>query len=97
LLRDVIKQAARELMILQASDWQFLISTKSAADYAEMRITRHFEDFKGLVKIADNLIGGGEASEGDKNFIVALMSRDNLFPDIDPLWYKEVEHKPCSI
>ncbi|VAW37766.1 Glycogen branching enzyme, GH-57-type, archaeal [hydrothermal vent metagenome] len=96
LLRDVIKQAARELMILQASDWQFLISTKSAADYAEMRITRHFEDFKALAEIADNIISGGEASQGDRNFVEALMRRDNLFPDIDPLWYKEIEHKPCG-
>lgn len=96
-LRDVIKQAARELLILQASDWQFLISTKSAADYAELRIARHFEDFKGLVKVAGSLIAGNDATEGDKNFVEALMKRDNLFPDIDPLWFKEVEHKAHNV
>jgi 1,4-alpha-glucan branching enzyme len=97
ILGDVIKQAARELLLLQSSDWQFLITTKSAADYAEMRLARHFEDFKKLADIADNLIGGAAVTEGERNFVEAIEGRDNLFPDIDPLWYKELEHKPCGI
>ncbi|HLB25245.1 MAG TPA: 1,4-alpha-glucan branching protein domain-containing protein, partial [Nitrospirota bacterium] len=40
-LGDILKQAARELLLMQSSDWQFLISTWSARDYAEMRFTEH--------------------------------------------------------
>ena len=36
-LRDLVQQAARELLLLEASDWPFLISTWSARDYAEKR------------------------------------------------------------
>src|SRR5438552_3066279 len=36
-LRRVISQATRELLLLEASDWQFLITTWSARDYAERR------------------------------------------------------------
>ncbi|MFQ5811176.1 MAG: 1,4-alpha-glucan branching protein domain-containing protein, partial [Armatimonadota bacterium] len=36
-LRGILQQAARELLLLQASDWQFLITTWTARDYAEAR------------------------------------------------------------
>ena len=35
--RPVLAQAARELLLAQSSDWQFIISTGAAADYAEKR------------------------------------------------------------
>ncbi|MGD0232182.1 MAG: 1,4-alpha-glucan branching protein domain-containing protein, partial [Syntrophorhabdales bacterium] len=33
----LLRQMARELFLLQSSDWQFLISTKTAGDYGESR------------------------------------------------------------
>jgi hypothetical protein len=35
---------------------------------------------------------GGRLSEGDMNFLKFTRTRDDLFPDIDPLWFKEVDH-----
>jgi 1,4-alpha-glucan branching enzyme len=39
--RPVLAQAARELLLAQSSDWQFIISTGAAADYAERRFQQH--------------------------------------------------------
>lgn len=39
--RGTIERAARELMALQASDWSFLISRGTAADYPEQRAAGH--------------------------------------------------------
>src|SRR6185503_2418392 len=42
----VLAQAARELLLLQSSDWQFIISTGAAADYASQRFSGHAEDLE---------------------------------------------------
>ena len=42
--RPVLAQAARELLLAQSSDWQFIISTGAAADYAERRFSEHCDD-----------------------------------------------------
>ena len=51
-LKRVLAQASRELLLLQASDWQFLITTGSARDYAERRVAEHYADFKRLSEMA---------------------------------------------
>ena len=81
-LKQVIDQAARELLLLQASDWQFLISTWSARDYAEMRFTEHVTDFARLVKIARSLAEGQAMSSGDREFLVKCQKRDRIFPEV---------------
>ncbi len=88
-LMEILKQTARELMLMQASDWQFLISTRAAADYAETRIVGHYEDFLRLAMIARG-VGSGEVStigEADRNFLKLVMERDSLFTDIDINWF----------
>jgi len=96
LLTDILKQTARELLLLESSDWQFLISTRAAADYAETRVSRHFEDFKRLASMARKKGEGEGLGEGDINFLHCIMERDDLFPDIDPAWFAEVEYKPVG-
>jgi 1,4-alpha-glucan branching enzyme len=39
--RSILAQAARELLLAQSSDWQFIISTGAAADYGERRFRAH--------------------------------------------------------
>ncbi len=88
-LLEVLKQAARELMLLQSSDWQFLISTRAAADYAEMRVARHFEDFKRLASMAKKIASGSDITGEDRNFLNLVQKRDDIFPDIDPSWFED--------
>ncbi|MEE9614425.1 MAG: 1,4-alpha-glucan branching protein domain-containing protein [Thermodesulfobacteriota bacterium] len=94
-LQEILKQAAREFFLLVSSDWQFLISTRSASDYAEMRLLRHYKDFKRLSALASKKAGGGGAGLGkaDSEFLALVSKRDCLFPDIDPMWFREPHAK----
>ncbi len=65
---ELIKQIARELFLLQSSDWQFLITKQQAADYAVDRFRTHVARF-------DALVGGGACP--------AAYEADTLFADID--------------
>ena len=94
---DIVKQAGRELFLLQSSDWQFLISDQRRGRITPRQgfraITR---TSKKLAELADKKLGGIALNEGEKNSLQIIMERDNLFPDIDPLWFKEVEFAPAG-
>ncbi len=75
----VLSQAARELLLLQASDWPFLITTGRAPEYATQRFREHFERFDQLAAIAEAGIPGEAASR----LAGELWERDKLFPDVD--------------
>jgi 1,4-alpha-glucan branching enzyme len=82
-LKAVLEQLVRELLLLQSSDWQFLITTWSARDYAENRFTTHCDDFHALVGIAEKLLEGGELTDSDRDLLGMLGERDGVFEDID--------------
>ncbi len=87
---EVLTQAGRELLLLEASDWQFLISTWSARDYAEIRIGFHADAFEHLAKIAQTLLDGGTLSQTDRTRFVLLAEQDNPFPDLNlNYWLKK--------
>jgi 1,4-alpha-glucan branching enzyme len=71
----VVAQAARELLLAQSSDWQFIISTGAAGDYAAKRFTGHCDALDGLLNAIES---GADAS--------ALMAEhgtaDDCFPDV---------------
>jgi len=75
----VLSQAARELLLLQSSDWPFLITTGQAGEYATQRFGEHVERFDRLASIAES----GYADEGASRLAGELWERDKLFPDID--------------
>jgi 1,4-alpha-glucan branching enzyme len=75
----VLSQAARELLLLQSSDWPFLITTGQAPEYATQRFREHSERFDRLVEIAETGVAGEAASRLAGEF----WERDKLFPDID--------------
>jgi 1,4-alpha-glucan branching enzyme len=80
-LRPILAQAARSLLLAQSSDWQFIISTGVAADYAELRFTQHCEDAERLVaalaRDADAAAIGGARALAE-----SLRQRDDVFPDV---------------
>jgi 1,4-alpha-glucan branching enzyme len=78
--RDLLNQAARELLLLQSSDWPFLVTTGQAKEYASQRFTEHVDRFESLASIAER---GGELSDDEAGMLAALIERDNPFPDID--------------
>jgi 1,4-alpha-glucan branching enzyme len=78
--RPVLAQAARELLLAQASDWQFVISTGAAADYAERRLREHCEGAEALVRAltrgTPDELAAARTRAGD------LARTDDLFPDV---------------
>ena len=85
-LKRVLAQASRELLLLQASDWQFLITTGSARDYAERRVAEHYADFKRLSEMAHTVRGGMPLSTEAAEMLHRLEREDFIFPDLDPAW-----------
>ncbi len=89
---EILKQTARELMLLSASDWQFLISTWAARDYAELRLAEHYADFNKLAELADKKINGENLTSGELEFFGDCKKRDSLFEEIELEWFAAVEY-----
>jgi 1,4-alpha-glucan branching enzyme len=87
----VAKQAARELLLLESSDWQFLISTWSARDYAELRVAAHYEAFKRLLEVAKALVDKGEVDDGEWLYVIDREERTDCFKEIDLGWWSASE------
>jgi 1,4-alpha-glucan branching enzyme len=77
LTRRALKQAARELMLAQASDWPFILRTGTSPEYARDRVREHLARFNAL---HDQLLDGTLDEERLTQWEVA----DNLFPAIRP-------------
>ncbi len=86
-LRKVLSQLGRELLLLESSDWQFLISTWSARDYAEQRVAFHREKFDVLASMAEEILNGQESSTGRWRELELIEIQDDIFRNLDPsLW-----------
>ena len=71
-----LNQAARSLLLAQASDWPFILKSGTTRDYAGKRITDHLARFNYLHdSIRKNNI--------NERYLLALETMDNIFPDID--------------
>ena len=80
-------QLGRELLLLESSDWQFLISTWSARDYAEARVVRHWENFMRLHQMIGRLEQQGSTDDADWHFLEQCEESDRIFSDLKPsLW-----------
>ncbi|HEX9705126.1 MAG TPA: 1,4-alpha-glucan branching protein domain-containing protein [Gemmatimonadales bacterium] len=81
--RPVLAQAARELLLAQSSDWQFIISTGAVVDYAERRFTLHSDDAERLIgALVAGAAGDASALEAGGRIADELQRRDDLFPDV---------------
>jgi len=60
---ELVRKAARELLLLQASDWPFVISTRGAVDYGYQRFCGHLTRFDRLVTLAYDVLHGRGVSE----------------------------------
>ena len=83
----IVQQLCRELLLLESSDWQFLITTGAARDYAELRFLTHNEQFAEIKAIWESYEATGELNEHQLGRLSAIHLRDGIFPDIDPaMW-----------
>lgn len=89
-LQPYLEQAARELLLLQSSDWPFLVTTGQAKEYASERFVEHLERFNLLASVIEQ--NGAGASERLEQ-LRQLQERDNPFPTIDAGAFKERQGK----
>lgn len=82
LLERILAQLARELLLLQASDWQFLITTWAARNYAETRFAEHYSHFTRLAQFLRAAAEGQPVQERDVEFLAAREAQDFPFPDV---------------
>ncbi len=74
--RRALKQAARELLLAQSSDWPFILTKQTSVDYAVKRLKDHIVRFN---RLYEQLTGFGVQPE----MLEAIELRDTIFPDID--------------
>lgn len=78
---QALHMAARELLLLQSSDWPFLITTGQAREYAVERFGRHVERF-------DRLLDAVEQGRADPESTQQMWERDKVFPELDYRWFR---------
>ncbi len=76
-LRDrALRQAARELLLAQSSDWAFIMKTGTMVPYAEQRTREHVGNF---TRLYHDLMSG----HVDEAWLATVEQKNNVFPDLD--------------
>ncbi len=81
--KRALNQAARELMLAQSSDWQFIITTETTVEYAIRRVNNHLNNFNKLIQSLENNAIKIEQVED-------LEKENSIFADLD---YKLYDRK----
>ncbi len=82
LTERLLRQAGRELLLAQASDWPFLVKLNTAGAYPTRRIREHLAGFESLAAALESAPSPVEPAA-----LADLEARHNLFPDLDwRLW-----------
>jgi 1,4-alpha-glucan branching enzyme len=80
--RRALTQAARELLLLEASDWPFIMKTGTMVPYANKRVNDHTHRFTRLYEDI-------KASRIDERWLSEIEGMDNIFPGLDHRIYAE--------
>jgi len=90
-LREVLEKAGRELLLLQASDWPFVIARDQAVDYGIKRFMQHVSRFECLTDVAERLAADpdylAKQSDVEKFEVKDAEIHDTVFPRIDLDWW----------
>ena len=81
LQKRALKQAGRELLLAQASDWPFILRAGTSPDYARRRVKDHLLRF---IALHEQLT----LTHVDEKWLAEVESRDNIFPDLDWNYWK---------
>lgn len=79
--KRALKQAAREVLLAQASDWPFILRNNTSPGYARQRVETHLLRFTALY---EQLCAG----KIDEPALVHLEGTDNIFPHINYRYWR---------
>ncbi len=80
-----LRQAARELLLAQASDWAFIMKTATAVAYAVRRTREHIANF---IRLYEDIVHDSI----DIEWLSRLESKDNIFPELNYAVYAESDN-----
>lgn len=86
-VKEMMERAGRELLLLQASDWPFVVHSHGAVDYGIQRFAGHATAFERATKIAEDLAGGAELTDIQRIELADMDAHDNIFREIDLNWW----------
>jgi 1,4-alpha-glucan branching enzyme len=90
-VRGLLEKAGRELLLMQASDWPFVIRRGQAIDYGIKRFMQHVARFECLADIAEKLAEDsaylGRRTEVERFEVQDADVHDVIFPKIDLNWW----------
>ncbi len=86
-VRAMMQRAGRELLLLQASDWPFVIHSHGAVDYGIQRFAGHCTRFDRTTQIAEDLAAGRAVDPIQKIEVQETDLHDSIFPDIELAWW----------
>ena len=84
----ILKQIARELLLMEGSDWPFLLYTQQAKEYANQRFHHHHQRFNKLIWAAKNL--DDHQRLGDRALQI-IEEIDNPFPEVKIDWFRHID------
>ena len=76
LIERALKQAAREILLAQASDWPFILRTGTSPEYACKRVKDHLLRF---IALHEQLT----STQVDERWLTQIEAIDNIFPDVN--------------
>jgi 1,4-alpha-glucan branching enzyme len=86
-VKEMMERAGRELLLLQASDWPFVIHSQGAVDYGIQRFSGHATRFDRTTLLAEKLAEGGQPDEIERVQVQETDLHDSVFKDIDLNWW----------
>jgi 1,4-alpha-glucan branching enzyme len=90
-LREILEKLGRELLLLQASDWPFVIARDQAVDYGIKRFMQHAGRFESIADIAERLNADSgylnKMSEVERFEMRDAEIHDVVFPNVDLNWW----------
>ena len=84
----ILKQIARELILMEGSDWPFLLYTEQAKDYANQRFHHHHQRFLKLIWAAKNFDDKARINLGELEEIEVI---DSCFQEINLEYFKKID------
>ncbi len=91
-IRGLLEDAARELLLLQASDWQFIISRGQAVDYGIKRFMLHVSRFEMFIDLCEKLKADsaylGKITPIERHEVEDARLHDVIFPRVDLNWWR---------
>ncbi len=81
MVQRALNQAARELLLAQASDWAFIMTRGTVVEYAERRTKEHLLRFTQLYEMV-------KQKSVHSTWLGEVEAKDNLFPNLDYRVYR---------